>query len=884
MKKIHKGKQQLLFALLSVFVLLLVCLLQSCQPDGKMVKSGTLGLRLSADTTSLNKGVNSDLKTKGYEDEFEEFLETSDYSILIVKDQKDTVQTFPRYDEMPAEIELAEGAYTLIASKGDNKGAAFENPYFEGSTDFTIRGDMNTYIDVTCTLGNTRVVTESSKEFDDVYEDYTIVIKTPYTSEDGFEIEKGETSPAFFRADKEGTEAEVSVKVKKKGETEEKLFTSSNPLLLERRQNVNILLKLLEGNQGIGLEVTLDDKMIEFPVDIEIPDYMWGQHDKPKLNPLNFENGCTFTSNGVFDGKVEVSFKMPGGVGSLIIKRWLGEDEYNGAQYDLVKADDAEAAINKYLSWTVEGGELNKPLTKNDKNGKIDFTNAINTLESPVTENSLVYHYKVYGTDATGKHYPSDTVTFNVKVLKAESPMIIEVGQDGFPESDITEGDVLSKDKVVRYMAPAKLDAEASVLKINVGSDLKTFALMSEADRLALQTDWGILVNVKSDKEATVTFPKEFSANLKAPTQGVTSYSYTFSLKDQKGNAVEKNCELRVNAPVFSLDITDGNAFAKRVHLRGQLTQGKPEKLTFLQDGQEISPKVTMLEDGHTYEAIVTGLTPETSYTFQIVYNKSDNRKSEEKTVKTELENTFIPNAGFEEWEERTISGLLDGANLFVKKTLVGGTPIDGWATVNDKTFVTKANIWSTYNTVPSSLKCEGIEGNGVRLRTVGWDNGAGNSAISLYHVAAGKLFLGKYSYNHDKNQDVYDFGYEFTSRPSKVNFYYKYIPYNNDSFKSWVVVVNRDNGVETVLGKGEIIKGGNISSWTLISVPIIYTNLEKKATHYYIVFSSSSKCSEIETEETSNLKSYVSNVETDGYTHYEGSNLYIDNVQLIYE
>ena len=127
------------------------------------------------------------------------------------------------------QIELAEGAYTLIASKGDNKGAAFENPYFEGSTDFTIRGDMNTYIDVTCTLGNTRVVTESSKEFDDVYEDYTIVIKTPYTSEDGFEIEKGETSPAFFRADKEGTEAEVVVKLKKKGSTEEESFSSTAP-------------------------------------------------------------------------------------------------------------------------------------------------------------------------------------------------------------------------------------------------------------------------------------------------------------------------------------------------------------------------------------------------------------------------------------------------------------------------------------------------------------------------------------------------------------------------------------------------------------------------------------------------------------------------------
>ena len=42
--------------------------------------------------------------------------------------------------------------------------------------------------------------------------------------------------------------------------------------------------------------------------------------------------------------------------------------------------------------------------------------------------------------------------------------------------------------------------------------------------------------------------------------------------------------------------------------------------------------------------------------------------------------------------------------------------------------------------------------------------------------------------------------------------------------------------------------------------------------------------CSGDESEETNNLKSLVENGEVDGYTHYEGSNLYIDNVELIYE
>lgn len=48
-----------------------------------------------------------------------------------------------------------------------------------------------------------------------------------------------------------------------------------------------------------------------------------------------------------------------------------------------------------------------------------------------------------------------------------------------------------------------------------------------------------------------------------------------------------------------------------------------------------------------------------------------------------------------------------------------------------------------------------------------------------------------------------------------------------------------------------------------------------------YIAFSSSAACSDEEGTETSNLKSLVENGEIDGYTHYEGSNLYIDDISL---
>lgn len=871
MKKIHKGKQQLLFALLSVFVLLLVSLLQSCQPDGKMVKSGTFGLRLSADTTSLNKGVNSDLKTKGYEDEFEEFLETSDYSILIVKDQQDTVQTFPRYDEMPAEIELAEGAYTLIASKGDNKGAAFENPYFEGSTDFTIRGDMNTYIDVTCTLGNTRVVTESSTEFDDVYEDYTIVIKTPYTSEDGFEIEKGETSPAFFRADKEGTEAEVVVKLKKKGSTEEESFSSTAPLILERRQNVNIMLKLLEGNQGIGLEVTLDDSMVELDLKFEIPDYMWGEHDKPVLTPVDFDNGANFSytndstnADGLFTANVKVNYTMEGGVSSLIIKRWLGEDLNSAVYYDLATEEGMNSALERKLTWTADG-ETDILLSSKTKSGTIDFKNAINTLVPPSEdEGEFVYYYEIYGKDATGKEYETNVVNFSVTVYPVGKPAIIM--NNDFPETNITEGDVMSAERVVYYKAPEKL--RSATLKIQIGQgNSEEYNVLDNSSEL--KSKWNIISVKENDKVAKITFPKEFSSLLTAPDNGgFTTYSYTFSLEDEKGNTYELTREIIVNAPVFTLDISNGNAFAKRVYLRGQLTQGSSDKLTFLQNGQKITPEIIMLDET-TYEAVVTGLIPETRYTFQTVYNNG-NRRSEEETITTEEENTFVPNAGFEAWQ----STPGHDSNWYYWYPWTDDNNTRGWNTINLKTI---GDGWNyQYNSISGTMATDdAYDGeNAALIRTVGWGefNTAAGDWSNCENIDQGQLYMG----NFDESSKEPIYGYEFKTRPSGFSFFYKYSPSEGDKYHAIMVIENRENSQVREIARGELSQGGSTNSYTQAKVNLTYNseNLTLKATHIYIVFISGENTELVEKPPFTNL--------SDG--KFVGSQLYIDNVEIFYE
>ncbi len=257
---------------------LLICVLgvlvsvSSCDSD--RVNAGGIGklrLSLSADTTSLNKGVNSSTKAS-VSDEFEKFLTTGDYKIRIVQGS-DTVLSYDRFDGMPSEIELKEGAYSMIAYKGDNLPSAFENPYFEGNSDFTVKADMSTPIDVTCTLGNARVTVDYTEDFKKIYSSYTALLKTSFTSTD-MKITKEETRPAYFQVAKDGSELKLTLLLTKVGETKEIKFSVPTAIPLERRQSVRLIFKTDGTSNGLGLDIWLDDELNEQPLWEDIPGYM----------------------------------------------------------------------------------------------------------------------------------------------------------------------------------------------------------------------------------------------------------------------------------------------------------------------------------------------------------------------------------------------------------------------------------------------------------------------------------------------------------------------------------------------------------------------------------------------------------------------------------
>ena len=866
----------------------LICA-SSCDSDRVPADGiGKLRWSLSADTTSLNKGINNSTKA-AVSDEFEKFLTTADYKIRIVQ-QSDTVQSYDRFDEMPSEIELKEGAYTLIASKGDNLPSAFENPYFEGSTDFTVKADMSTPIDVTCTLGNARITVDYTEDFKEAYSDYTVLLSSAFTS-GSLEIKKDEMRPAYMQVAKEGSELGIAIRLKKITEDKEKTYKIPTPLSIERRQNIRLIFKTDgEALDGIGLEIILDDEMTNVTLNEGIPDFMWKPFEKPTLSPDDFTNGESFTIKvGKFEKSPTVGFAMPAGIASLCVKQWREEKENEEITYDLATDEGVTAALGKNFKWSVNG-KANTNVKGERKTGQLFLKDAINSLEAPIEEDqTYTYHYEFSGVDATGKAHATNVLGVTVVVQPAGQPIITF---DGFPETTIIEGDDMSKEIEAKFEAEGIIDETKTTLTINDGVDDKVYNILT--DGTVLYNDWGISVESGNNATATLKFPKVFSSRLEAPMEGEKTFTYKLDLADKKGRSFPTLTKtLTVKAPVFELtpSANGGDAFACRAFLRAKVSDGThPDNLKF--QWRKVGNGSWNNCKNHTYQTdeICDTLKNLTSggqqYEIRAIYREKEKRVTEPIVITTENV-VELEDGSFENWHKKEV----------YKKTIwsVGTTGLgidqwwpyneggsSWWATRNALTTSQRSGVSCYYTSYSGTVPVDnGYEGKAAEISTLGWKEG--NTFTELGGESgthsAGMLFLGSHSATSNGVETI-DYGHDFNVRPNAFEFYYKFKSLNSESFEAYIVVENRENGTVTQLGSGRIMSNQDQASFAPVRVNVHYTNTSLKATHMYIVFRSSTADNPSVEGVQGSLGAF------DGYSdsRYVGNVLTIDNVRLIYE
>lgn len=889
-------------------------LLASCdsEEDGMGKSAGTLQVHLAADTTSLKKGTVSPL-TKLNAGEFDKFLWTDDYQIRINKDDTVTVKSYERYDQMPSEISLKEGDYTFIAFKGENLPAAFENPYFEGSADFQIKQNMSTPLDVTCALANARITTEFSGDFKDLYIDYTVLLSTPYTTED-FKIAKDESRPVYMQVSEKGTEMAIGIRLRKVEEETDKTYYVPTPLKLGRRQNIRLIFNADGGDpsvQGIGLTVVLDDEMQQFTFTTEIPDFMWQQFDKPTLTPTEFKSGDKFDfKSGLFAENPYIGINMPGGIGSLHIKYWReGEKEEEAVIYDLATEAGRQAALEKHYTWTA--GEETDVKMAGQKTAVLYLRQGLNSL--PADEDATItYHFQVYGTDATGKANAANVLAFDVDVLPADAPQIIATPMEA--TFDIVEGDELSMDWKFTFSATGLIDVDETKIVVDNGTSDETYFFMKD-DGNGLKLNFGAETEITNAAQVTIIFPQSFTSRLTAPETGSKVYTFTFYLKDGNQKEYVLSKTVTVQAPAFTLETTSDDAFARRIVFRAATSDREDRKRLSFQyrpqgglnwstaglSGLKQAGEVT---DGNDLQYVDTlkGLTPEMTYSVRAVYNVNTPyvRYSEERTVTTEREQGFRNGKLVDPLDDWSIEKDAKGSSEpgYDKAVTFGNmkapwrcwevwqpwsesTSTD-WNTLNKKTtslgdyntgsVLKTGRAWTRYVANSGTIRTEGVSGYAALLRTVGWGDGntASGGSSSIKYSNPGELYLGIYD-----GSPVY--GVEFASRPSGFSFHYKYQQpmKGSDTFTAEIVIWD-ENGESFTQ---QFTSSETTSDWKTAFVRLDYPKGAAKAKKMSIRFVSGM-------ENSYKYADFPVQADFGNLTNgeYTGSHLSIDNVTLIYE
>lgn len=524
------------------------------------------------------------------------------------------------------------------------------------------------------------------------------------------------------------------------------------------------------------------------------------------------------------------------------------------------RSGEVSAAAGDYITLNLD--------TKQAPQGSLDLTLSVDYSTNDKTE-------EVGITDA---FLPAEKPVLSLTGFDAESGQLSFVESNDPGEASVT----LTWDPKASPVKSLKLKSESEYFKEH--------GLPAEVDFCSLtSTDRDLLLN------AGLLFPEmsgEMTANMVklefdglAPKleydddEAANTHTFTIEATDSKDNVVTKTVTIvPIQASKSLSEIQPGNVWARRAYLTLN-TDGDPSKLTVQvkESGTELwyTPEGTEYSvSGKTSSATVKGLKSNTKYAFRAVYNGFAAAEAPEMTTEVEQQ---PENAGFEEWSESTVK-------LFTNSSKEQQTyypwKADGnqwWDTNNSQTVISwgtvdpdPANWFSkqTYKSFPSVSYVSGREGMAVQMMLIAVSSSATGTTAPSAKIGLGKIFTGVY----DGVQ-----GRPFSSRPSKLTFWYKYESVNSDNFKVYISMKDGD----TVIGEGTYTSSESKTDWAECAVDITYSRTDLVADTIYIEFVSAS-----DTEKwkyANNIGDIVYGGDKTADVH-RGSILTVDDLELIYE
>lgn len=835
-----------------LFFTLMVVVLASCSRDENTpsANEGYIDIQLTA------SGEMQEVASRAEESGVPE---AGDFSLTIKNADGETIGSWERFSEYDASTVVPVGEYTVSASYGDATAEGFDGLSYAGSSSANVTEGETTEVSVQCTINKARVSIAYTDAFKQYFSAYSASVTSSHSNKVSFAAD--ETRAAYFVPGN----LDVYLDVTRPGASE-KTTLKVKTLAAEVKHEYRLTMDVDAGTST--LKITFNDdpentQNVEFDVSDEAlnaapPVFM--------ANGFTSESAIEVVEGGSVEGVLQAYLNASSGIASCTLAtnsaalKALGWPE----SVDLVKMTAEQKQKMTDLGLIVKG--LGDNL---DKIAIVEFQNVVPNLYC-TGEGDEDHTFTLTATDVFGK------VTETPVVLKITSrnngfavnlPESVPYGSSTMSFTMTLEGDA-SKVKFYYFAFGALQQFAAENVSISSKDTTYNVTLIYSEPLI--------------DTEAGVQFKAEYGSKAIEKTVKVDDPELTLSLKNGDADVWAKHVDFQVVASAKSRSSRTISASTVEIqHKDTDETWKKWENVSF--DGQN--------------GFVINGLTSNTSYTFRAVYCQRE--YSNEQTVKTE-EELGLPNAGMEEWFSNKITE--DGTNLSGNDKVYwnkwypwneNDEKSKGWNTLNQTTTQYGAKpstflglpispyVGCCYTTNSGTIRTEDKNsGNYAALiRTVGWGKWNTANVISgrmgrCDCVTPGELYLGTYDVAGHQSK----YGYAFISRPSAIQFMYKYLPKNSADW--FEVVVEIKDALGNVLVNKAITKTGEASIYTSEKIELEYT-VAAKAAMLSIIFKSSGN-KNCWGANTDNLNPPPGSNLSDG--EYVGSQLYIDDVELIYE
>lgn len=828
-----------------VYVAILLCMsTASCSSDGSTGLTGIGTLTVSIDSDNrlrLPSGEISDIECGTHP-------ETSEIRLSMSDSNGSYRHTWENFDKFPQEESYFAGTYTLDVTSGNPENEGFNLPSFSGTAEVAIKENERT---------DAVVEISPSSSFFHITFDESITNAFPSTK--AFAHSKGNIYFTYLPGESRmlclnPSSAEILLSLEIGGK--EIVFRAME--FDETKAATLYTISISADTSGENPEITVSSgkEILTFTL---TPEFL---SSTPPEIKFSTSTDILLPEGDIPSEPVTATVTAPyGSISHLILSTNSASlDEYQiPAEVDLLNQTVEEAAIFNRLGLT---------MTRDSESVRVDFTSMLGNLVYLTPDNALST-FSLIASNSDG--LMSAPTTLKVTT----TPVEIEV-------MDATDAVMCIDRTKVKVRCPAPGFENHVDVEIETSPDKweKTPFTITRAGQNLYELEFSIPEG-SSPANARVLYCEEVRS--------------TFSIN-------------RI-LPDFGVDI-DGFAKTASIRIKAanpELTRKITERINVYIDGVAVPVYRRFPESG---VVTVIDLKPHTTYTIKttLMDGVSDPVFTPEEKITTE-DTPQITNADFEERKDGPRAKDMPSGGVYAQ------TSVDifnwqhhtdfnceipkNWANTNEKTFNMSSSNINTWYVQPSAQLMRDDAAGGsfsVLLTSVAYDPDGdeippyaqtGSPYLDyspiipeIKYRAAGKLFLGSYSYDRASGSETYKEGISWDSRPYSLSGAYKYLPCTADRDDGGLVIVEVLGMVD---GKENVIASGRMllpyaASFTAFNVPLSYNIFGVKATRLKVMFASSQHIGSIE-EESANVTTVPDPLTATSV----GGKLWIDNVTLTY-